>query len=121
MANRKAQYLYRDGDNFTFMDMQSYEQHPIPASQLAERADFLREGMEVDIVYFEDRPISVDLPIKVVYEVIETEPGVRGDTAQGGSKPAKIETGAMITVPLFINQGDKIYVNTQTACYLERA
>lgn len=121
VSQARAQFLYSDGTNFFFMDTSSYEQFEIKGDLIADKASFLKEGMECQLLKFEDRPLSIELPIKVVYEIKETEPGIRGDTAQGGSKPAVIETGAKITVPLFINQGDKVVVDTRDGTYVERA
>ena len=117
---RKAQFVYKDGEDYNFMDMETYEQYPVKGSALGDKVKFLKEGMDVDVVNFEGRAIGVDLPIKVSYEVTETQPGIKGDTAQGGSKPATVETGAVITVPLFINTGEKIVVDTRDGSYVGR-
>jgi len=121
VTREKGQFLYSDQGKYNFMNMSSYDQYEIDIQIIGDRAQFLQEGMDVDVVKYEGRAIGVDLPIKVSYEIIETQPGVKGDTAQGGSKPAKIATGASITVPLFINQGDKIIVDTRDGSYVERA
>lgn len=121
VVREKGQFLYADQGKYNFMNMTSYDQYEIDSQIIGDRAQFLKEGMDVDVVKYEGRAIGVDLPIKVAYEIVETQPGVKGDTAQGGSKPAKIETGASITVPLFINQGDKIVVDTRDGSYVERA
>lgn len=117
----KAQYLYQDADKYVFMDNGSYEQHPIGENIISEKVDFLKEGLEVDLVLFDSKPIGIELPIKVSYKITETEPGIKGDTAQGGTKTATIETGAKVNVPLFINQGDHIVVDTRDGRYVERA
>lgn len=121
VSQGKAQYLYSDGQTYNFMDSESYEQFAIPQSVIGDATSFLKEGMECQFIRFDGRAIGIDLPIKVTYEIKETEPGIKGDTAQGGSKAAIIETGAKITVPLFINQGDKIVVDTRDGRYIERA
>ncbi len=121
VSKSKAQYLYTDGQNYHFMDNSSYEQFPISDQLLGESRQFIKEGMEVDLIKFEDQPIGIELPIKIIYEITDTEPGIKGDTAQGGNKSATIETGAKITVPLFINQGDKVVVDTRDGKYIERA
>ena len=116
----RAQYLYSDGDGCHFMDAQSYEQFSLPADQLGDQKDFLLEGGEVDIQNFDGKPIAVNLPPKINLKVKETEPGVKGDTASGGTKPALLETGLVVQVPLFVNAGDIIRVNTETKQYVER-
>ncbi len=115
------QYLYEADDLHMFMDIETYEQIGIPTAQIEDELKFMKDGMEVDIQRYEGEVIGVQLPSKVVLEVIETEPGIRGDTQSGGSKTAKLETGAVITVPLFINVGDKLEVNTEEGSYSSRA
>lgn len=115
-----AQYLYKDPRNAYFMDSETFEQFPISLELLRESIGFLKEGEETIITKFEGNPIGVELPPKVNLKVIETAPGVRGDTAQGGTKPAKLETGITVQVPLFINEGDFVRVNTETGEYAER-
>ncbi len=114
------QYLYQEGDNYVFMDMESYEQTPLTQDQIGTQIKYLKEGMEVSILRWNEQVIDVELPNTVVLEIVETDPGVKGDTATGGSKPAKLETGAEIQVPLFIKQGEKIRVDTRTDSYLGR-
>jgi len=121
VVREKGQFLYADQGKYFFMNMENYDQYEISGNILGEKANYLKEGMEVEVNKYEGRAIGVDIPIKVVFSISETQPGVKGDTAQGGSKPAKIETGAMITVPLFVNEGDKIVVDTRTGSYVERA
>ncbi len=120
LQHRTMQYLYRDDAAFYFMDNENYEQLSIPSSVVGEAARFLKEGMEVEVVFHEGTPIEVELPTSVELVVVETPPGVRGDTAQGGSKPARLETGAVVQVPLFVEVGDRIRVDTRTGQYLER-
>jgi len=115
-------YLYRDAGQFHFMDNGTYEQFSVPSSLLGDKAGFLKDGQEVDVLYYNNKPINIELPKKVELKVIETEPGVKGDTAQGSvMKPAKLETGATIPVPLFIKEGDVIRINTERGEYVERA
>lgn len=121
LERRPCSFLYRDGASFAFMDSQSFEQFSLSADELGDKAHFLKEGVEVQVLFFEEKPVSVELPIKMDFEVTHTEPGVKGDTAQGGTKPATIETGATITVPLFVKIGDLIRVNTVEGTYVERA
>jgi elongation factor P len=120
LERRSCQYLYQDS-GFVFMDNNSFEQFTLPADVVGEKAKYLKEGSEIQIIFYEDAPVSVVFPIKMEFEVTHTEPGVKGDTAQGGSKPATLETGAIITVPLFVKIGDKIRVNTDENSYVERA
>ncbi|MDI6853450.1 MAG: elongation factor P [Deltaproteobacteria bacterium] len=121
LMEREMQYLYREGDNFYMMDNENFEQIFITAEQMGEAAQFLSENLNVKVLFFNQQPVAVELPTFVELTVAETEPGVRGDTATGGSKPAKLETGAIIQVPLFINEGDRIKVDTRTGEYIERA
>ncbi len=117
---KKAQYLYQDGDTFYFMDNESYEQFELNTKIIGDNAKFLKEGVDVSLLYFDNRPINIELPIKMTFEVVEAPPAVKGNTADGGSKQVTIETGAQITTPLFIKQGDKIKVNTTTNEYAEK-
>ncbi len=120
LVDRHMQYLYAQGDELVFMDLETYEQFTIPFEKIEEKAKFLKENMEVDVLYYKNQPISIELPTFVELEVIETEPGFKGDTATGGTKPAVLETGAKINVPLFINIGDKLKIDTRTGQYVER-
>ena len=117
----RAQYLYSTGDEYHFMDGTTFEQFTFTAEDLGPATKFLIENTDVDIQNYENKPISVRLKPKVELKVIETEPGVKGDTASGGKKPAKLETGLVIQVPLFINEGDTLRINTDTSEYVERA
>lgn len=114
------QHTYKEGDNYVFMDMQSYEEAALTADQIGPKVKYIKEGMEVNVVRWKDKVIDVELPNTVVLEVIETDPGVRGDTATGGSKPARVETGAIVNVPLFVNVGDRIKIDTRDDSYLGR-
>lgn len=120
VERRKFQYLYREGDFLVCMDTETYEQMNITKEYFEEGVNFLKEGEEIDILFNGDEIISVEIPIFVYLKVIETEPGFKGDTATGASKPAKLETGASISVPLFVNEGDKLKVDTRTGGYVER-
>ncbi|GAA6622163.1 elongation factor P [Scytonema sp. NUACC26] len=114
------QHTYKEGDEYVFMDMESYEEGRLSAAQIGERVKYLKEGMEVNVVRWDDQVLEVELPNSVVLEIIQTDPGVKGDTATGGSKPATVETGAMIMVPLFIAQGERIRIDTRNDTYLGR-
>ena len=118
---REVQFLYQQGEDFYFMDTETYEQFQVTAKQLGESRTFLKEGMEVTILFHRGEVIGVDLPLTVELTVVETEPGFRGDTVSGGSKPAKLETGAIIHVPLFVEVGTRVRVDTRTGTYVERA
>lgn len=119
LETRKMQYLYRD-DHYNFMDMKTYEQVHLTGELLSSEKDYLLENMELTLVYHDGRPISVELPITIESEVIDTEPGIKGDTVGTSFKPAKIETGATVQVPLFINTGDRIRIDTRTGEYMTR-
>jgi len=121
LVEREMQYLYREGDNFNLMDNETYEQVALTAEQLGDAVLFLVENMNVNVLFFNQQPVAVDLPTFVELEVAQTEPGVKGDTASGGSKPATLESGAVLQVPLFINEGDRVKVDTRTGSYIERA
>jgi elongation factor P len=121
IENNKMQYLYASGDQHVFMNMESYEQVELPASSIEYELKFLKENMEVYIMMFQGETLGVELPNTVVLEVAETEPGIKGDTASGGTKPATLETGLIVQVPFFINQGDKLIINTTEASYVSRA
>jgi elongation factor P len=121
LEERKAQFLYRSDDEFHLMDTETYEQFFLTAKQMGEAPNYLKEEMVVTILSHRGEPLSVETPIFVELAVAETDPGVRGDTASGGSKPATLETGAVIQVPLFINVGDRLRVDTRTGSYIERA
>ncbi|NPV42467.1 MAG: elongation factor P [Firmicutes bacterium] len=117
---KDMQYLYNSGDLYYFMDMETYEQIPLQEEQLGDSIKFLKENMQVTVMFFDGVSIGVELPTFVELEVTETEPGFKGDTATGGSKPAKLETGAVIQVPLFIEIGDVVKVDTRTGEYISR-
>ena len=121
VERRPMQYLYRQGDDFVFMDNETYDQVNVPKDLVGDAEKFLREGEVVEIAYSEDKPVYLELPVAVELTVTQTEPGIKGDTVSGGGKPATLETGAVVTVPLFINEGDVIKVDTRTGEYIERA
>ncbi|HSB72736.1 MAG TPA: elongation factor P [Candidatus Methylomirabilis sp.] len=121
LEERRAQFMYRSDDEFHFMDTETYEQFFLSEAQLGDAQHYLKEEMVVTIVSHREKPLTVEVPIFVELAVAETDPGVRGDTASGGSKPATLETGAVIQVPLFINVGDRLRVDTRTGTYIERA
>lgn len=120
VENRQAQYLYGDSANGYFMNP-DFEQCSVPAKLIGTKQQFLKEGEHYTLKYFENRPIGVDLPIKLIFVVSQTDPGLRGDRASAGTKPAKLETGCIVQVPLHIKIGDKIVVDTRDGSYIERA
>ena len=121
ISTNTMQYLYETDGMHMFMDVETYDQIGIPTAQIEDELKFLKDGMEADVITYEGEVIGVQLPAKVILEVVETEPGIRGDTQSGGSKPATLETGAVITVPLFVNKGDLLEVNTEEGTYSSRA
>ncbi len=114
------QHTYKEGDQFVFMDMETYEENRLSVDQIGDRVKYLNEGMEVNVVRWNEQVIEVELPNSVVLEVTETDPGVKGDTATGGTKPATVETGAQVMVPLFISRGERIKIDTRNDSYLGR-
>ena len=121
IERKDMQYLYSDGDLYYFMDMETYEQQPIDKSKLGPAFQFVKENMEVKVLSYKGNVFGVEPPNFVELEVTETDPGFKGDTATTATKPATLETGAEIKVPLFINQGDMIRIDTRTGEYMERA
>lgn len=117
----RAQYMYKDEDNAYFMDSKTFDQFQLSLEMIADSVKFLKEGEDTTVTKYEGKPIGIELPAKVALKVIETTPGVKGDTAQGGTKAATLETGIVTQVPLFIEEGDSIRVNTDTGEYVERA
>ena len=120
LERRRVQYLYSDGDHYTFMDTENFEQPTLGADLLGDAVKYLQEGMTIDLLEFRGEPIDVELPTSVEMRIARTDPGVRGDTAAGGSKPASTDTGLVVQVPLFVNEGDVIRVDTRTGAYIER-
>ena len=117
---RDTTYLYRDGSDFVFMDSEDYEQHHLPDALVGDAARFLLEGMPVQVAFHNGAPLYLELPVTVELEVTHTEPGLQGDRSSAGTKPATLETGAQIQVPLFINTGDKLKVDSRDGSYLGR-
>lgn len=122
IVDRKTvQFLYREDSLYHFMDTETYEQMAMTADQLGDVAPYLTDGRQLELLTYEDQPIGAELPASVELTVVETEPGFRGDTAAGGTKPATLDTGLVVQVPLFVNEGDRIRVDTRSAGYIERA
>jgi elongation factor P len=120
LDEREMQFLYATDDDYTFMDNESYEQLTFAKKTLGENADLIKENMIVKILVYEHRPIDVELPNFIELKVVDADPGVRGDTASGGTKPATVETGAIIKVPLYLEVGTVIKIDTRTRSYVER-
>jgi len=114
------QHTYKEGDEFVFMDMETYEESRLSATQIGDRVKYLKEGMEAEVIRWDEQVLGVELPKSVTLEVTQTDPGIKGDTATGGSKPATLETGAVIMVPLFITQGERIRIDTSEDKYISR-
>lgn len=121
VERKPMQYLYGEDGSYYFMDVETYDQIMLTKEQLGDALNFIKEEMEITVLFFNGTVIGVDIPNSVELKVVETEPGIRGDTATGGVKPAKLETGYVVKVPLFINEGDVLRIDTRTGAYLERA
>jgi elongation factor P len=120
IEKRTMQHTYKDVEDYVFMDMESFEEARLNSKQIGDRVKYLSEGMEVNVLFWNSQVLEVELPNTVVLEVVETDPGVKGDTATGGSKPAIVSTGAQVMVPLFISTGEKIKIDTRDDKYLGR-
>ncbi|XP_042505160.1 elongation factor P [Macadamia integrifolia] len=121
MMKETKQYTYKDGNQFVFMDLSTYEEIRLNASDVGDKTKWLKEGMDCNVLFWNGKVIDFELPITVKLTVVDVDPGLRGDTAQGGSKPATLDTGAVVNVPLFVNIGDDILVDTRTGQYMSRA
>lgn len=121
ISKTKAQYLYREGENFFFMDNATYEQFSLPQAVLAGSTKYLLEGTEITILNYNGKPINIELPVKIELRVVEAPPAIRGNTADGGTKQVTLETGIKVNTPLFVKVGDILRINTETGEYVERA
>lgn len=121
VERREMQYLYKDGEHFVVMDNENYEQMSLTVEQIGDQVKWLKENMNLGVLFFGTDVIGVDIPNTVQLAVVATEPGVKGDTATGGSKPATVETGAIVQVPFFVNEGDVLIIDTRTGNYVQRA
>lgn len=121
VEERKLQYLYSSGALFHFMDQENFEEITVSEESLGEKKKFLKDNLEVVGYFYKDETLNINLPNFIEFTITNTEPGIKGDTAKSGTKPATIETGASIQVPLFIDSGDRIKVDTRTGTYIERA
>ncbi|WP_418503414.1 elongation factor P, partial [Desulfovibrio sp.] len=120
METRDMQFLYRQDDELIFMDMTTYEQLQVSTSTTSGKEGFLKDGQECRVLLYKGNPLDIDIPLSLVLEVVETEPGAKGDTVSNVTKPAKLETGIVVQVPIFVNEGDRIKVDTRTKEYLGR-
>jgi elongation factor P len=120
METRDMQYLYHDGSGYVFMDMSTYEQTIIQEENMGDKGGFLKDGQTIKALFYNGQPLDIELPVAVLLRVEKTEPGMKGDTVSGASKPATLETGVVVSVPLFINEGDIIKVDTRSRDYLGR-
>lgn len=120
VERKEMEYLYASGEEYIFMDTESYEQISLSRETLGDNLKYLKENMQLNILLFKGEILGLELPNSVELKVVETEPGFKGDTAAGGSKPAKLETGLVVQVPFFINEGDVLRIDTRTGAYLER-
>jgi len=120
LEEKTMQYLYAADKDRILMDTSSYEQISMSEKQLGDSVNYLKENMEIKVLYFKGQPINIDIPMFVELKIARTEPGVRGDTASGGSKPATLETGAVVKVPFYLNEGDVVKIDTRTGIFIER-
>jgi len=120
VEDRKMQYLYQDGDGLVFMDLESYDQMHLPLEQVGDARKYLKENTEVEVLLYKGRAINLELPSFIEAVITQCDPGLKGDTASGATKPATLETGAVVQVPLFVKEGETIRVDTRTGVYVER-
>ncbi len=120
VERRSAQYIYDEDDLCYFMDTDTYDQFPLGRNDISEELDYLKEGMTIDLVFYQGNPIAIDMPLTVDLVVTDSPPGLKGDTATGATKPATLETGLLIQVPLFVNEGETVKVDTRSGSYLSR-
>ncbi|MEF2279855.1 elongation factor P [Deinococcus sp. YIM 134068] len=121
VEGKKMQYLYKDGQDHVFMDLETYDQVHLPGNLVGDAAKFMKENTDVEVQMYGDKPLKITLPNQVILKIVRTDPGVRGDTVSGGTKPATLETGAVVQVPLFVEQETNVKVDTRTGEYLSRA
>ena len=121
LEGKKVQYLYRDHEGFHFMDMENYESLTLNDDMVGSAKDYLKENLEAQLLYYEHRPVTIEIPVSVALKIVESAPGAKGDTSGKAMKPAKLETGLIVNVPLFIDEGETVLVDTRTGEYLGRA
>jgi len=120
VSERKMQYLYQDGESLVFMDNETFEQTPFSAEQVGDARKYLKENLDVEVLFWRGKPINIELPAFIEALITQCDPGLKGDTASGATKPATLETGAVVQVPLFVKEGERIRVDTRTGVYVER-
>jgi elongation factor P len=120
LEEKTMQYLYAADKDRVLMDTSSYEQISMSEKQLGDSVNYLKENMEIKVLYFKGQPINIDIPMFVELKIARTDPGIRGDTASGGSKPATLETGAVVKVPFYLNEGDVVKIDTRSGIFIER-
>jgi elongation factor P len=120
LERQTIQYLYKEDDQYHFMDTETYEQFPLTADVLGNVVNYLMENESIDLLTYQGKPIDVEIPVNAILRIERTDPGLRGDTATGGTKPATLQTGLTINVPLFLNEGDRVKIDTRTNQYIER-
>jgi elongation factor P len=120
VTERPMQYLYLDGESLVFMDTETYEQTPFSTQQVGDTRKWLKENLDVEVLFWRGKPINIELPSFIEFTITKCDPGVKGDTATGATKPATVESGAIVQVPLFVNEGERIRVDTRTGQYVER-
>jgi len=120
LEHKDVQYLYGDDNGYSFMDQESYETITLDKNKIGEKGQYLKEGLEVEAMYFNGKPVSIELPIKLPMKVTQAPPSIKGDTAQGGTKQITLETGLTVNAPLFIKEGETVIVDTRTGSYVER-
>lgn len=120
IEEKQYQYMYADSEGFHMMEQKTFEQIALSEEQVGDRKNYFQEGATISVLFYNDRPITVEVPTFVVLTIVETQPGIRGDTVTGGSKPAKLETGAVVNIPMHLNEGDKIKVDTRDNSYVEK-
>lgn len=121
LDHKDVQFLYSDATSFSFMDQESYETIALDTDQIGEKAQYLKEGLTVEAMYYNGKPVTIELPIKLPLKVIQAPPGIKGDTAQGGTKQITLETGLVVNAPLFIKEGETVVIDTRDGSYVERA
>ena len=121
VVRKPMQFLYKDGEDFVFMDQETYDQLNVMPAVVGDASKFLKEGEIISIAMHDEKPVYIEMPVAVTLKITQTDPGLKGDTASGGGKPATLETGAVVNVPLFLSEGDIVKVDTRTGEYLERA